>query len=331
MAKKIVTFGEIMLRLTPPSYGIIEDAHDFLATYGGTEANVAITLAKFKQNASFVTKLPNNQLGEAALKYLNSHLVDTSNVVVSGKNIGIYFLETGFGIRPSKVIYNRNHSAITTISIDELNLDEIFKDATWFHLSGITLALSSEVRETVKALLIECQRRGIFVSFDSNYRSKLWSIENAKKAYMEIAPFVDLFFATPFDAVNLFGIKAEENEFETLKSLLKTYQAKYVFGYRRIVHQANENSLKAYLVKADEVLETNDIRFQIYDRIGGGDAFAAGIIHSLIKDNHQNLNQVLMFGLATSVLKHTIWGDAFKLDEEDVLNFINEQTFDVKR
>lgn len=331
MKHKIVTFGEIMLRLTPPNYGIIEDAHDFMATYGGTEANVAISLAQFGHHTSFVSKLPDNQLGEAAVKFLNAQKVDTSSVVMEGDNIGIYFLETGFGIRPSKVLYNRKFSSMTTLHVDELNLDEIFENATWFHFSGITLSLSNDVRQTLKKLLEKAKSKGVFISFDCNYRKTLLTIDAAKKAYSEIAQYIDLFFATPFDAHNFFDVNEKLQGVDALKSLLEKTQATYVFGYQRAVYQANENELKAYVVKKDQYIETKPIRFQIYDRIGGGDAFAAGIIHSLIKTNHNDLNQTLTFGLATSVLKHTLWGDSFKLSELDVLNFIKNQNKEVVR
>ncbi|WP_025724476.1 sugar kinase [Acholeplasma granularum] len=331
MNKKIVTFGEIMLRLTPPNYGIIEDAHDFMATYGGTEANVAISLAQFGHYTSFVSKLPKNQLGEAAIKFLNANKVDTNFVQMKGDNIGIYFLETGFGIRPSKVLYNRKSSAMTTLKVEDINIDALIKDAGWFHFSGITLSLSEDVRKTVLAVIKKAKQNGVFISFDSNYRKSLWPIEIAKKAYMEVAPYIDLFFATPFDAHNLFGIDETYEGSYALKQLLEKTNATYVFGYERNVYQANENELKAYVVKKDLVLQTKPIRFQIYDRIGGGDAFAAGIIHSLIKTEHDNLEFVLDFGLSTSVLKHTLWGDAFKLSELDVLNFMKNQSKEVVR
>ena len=331
MNKKIVTFGEIMLRLTPPNYGIIEDAHDYLATYGGTEANVAISLAQFGHPTSFISKLPKNQLGDAAVKFLNANSVDTSSIIMDGENIGIYFLETGFGIRPSKVLYNRKFSSMTTLKSTELDMEFIFENVAWFHFSGITLSLSNDVRQTVVELLKKAKSKGIFVSFDCNYRQSLWSIQAAKAAYMEVAPYIDLFFATPFDAYNFYEVDSNLEGYSALEALRQKTNATYIFGYKRIVHQANENELKAYVVKKDGYIETESIVFQIYDRIGGGDAFAAGVIHSLIKTNHNHLYKTLTFGLATSVLKHTLWGDAFKLNEKDVLNFIDNHSKEVVR
>lgn len=328
---KIVTFGEIMLRLTPPNYGIIEDAHDFLATYGGTEANVAISLSQFGHKTSFVSKLPNNQLGEAALKFLNANKVDTSLVQMQGDNIGIYILETGFGIRPSKVLYNRKSSAMTTLKNTDLDLDKILQDTQWLHLSGITLSLSDDVRQAVLYLLKAAKNRGVYISFDCNYRKSLWSIEEARKAYQIVAPYIDLFFATSFDAHNFYDVPSHLEDYDALKNLLEKTNATYVFGYQRTVFQANENELKAYVVKKELTIETKPIRFQIYDRIGGGDAFAAGIIHGLIKTNYKDLKFSLDFGLSTSVLKHTLWGDAFRLSEQDVLKFMNNQSKEVVR
>ena len=331
MSNKIVTFGEIMLRLTPPNYGIIEEAHDFLATYGGTEANVAISVSQFGHQTSFVSKLPNNQLGEAAVKFLNANKVDTSLVQMQGDNIGIYILETGFGIRPSKVLYNRKSSAMTTLKSTDLDLEKILEGTQWLHLSGITLSLSNDVRQSVLYLLKAAKKQGVYISFDCNYRKSLWSIEAARSAYQVVAPYIDLFFATPFDAHNFYNVPAHLEGYDALTNLLEQTNATYVFGYQRTVFQANENELKAYVVKKDLIIETKPIRFQIYDRIGGGDAFAAGIIHGLIKTKYNDLKFSLDFGLSTSVLKHTLWGDAFKLSEQDVLNFMNNQSKEVVR
>lgn len=319
-----------MLRLTPPNYQIIEDAVDYLATYGGTEANVAISLAGFGHHTVFVSKLPNNQLGEAATKYLKANNVDTSYIHMEGSNIGIYFLETGFGIRPSKVLYNRRHSSITTISLNEIDIEKILVGVNWFHFSGITLALHENVRTVLFEILKKAKEKNIFISFDSNYRESLWSIDEAKASYLKVAPYIDLFFASAFDCKHLFDIKLDnENEVKYLEKLQEKYQAKYIFGYQRKVHSATDNELKAYCVTSKGIVYTNSYRFNIFDRIGAGDAFAAGIIHGLLKTN--DIDFALEFGLKTSILKHTLWGDAFKLGEKDVLNYMLDQSKEVKR
>ncbi len=335
--KSIATFGEIMLRLTPPNYGIIEDTYDYLATFGGTEANVAISLAQFGHSTKFISKLPDNQLGEAAIKYLNANKVNTEEVIMNGENIGIYFLETGFGIRPSKVLYNRKNSSMTTIQISELQLDKAFKDVSWFHFSGITLALSESVRNTVYDILKYCKVHQIYVSFDCNYRKTLWTIEEARYAYKCIEPYVDLFFATAFDAIHFFDVQPDnslsgiEKDFDVLKRFICTNNSSFVFGYQRNVFAANENSIQAYAFTKDELKETKPMRFQIYDRIGSGDAFAAGVIHGLMKTNLKDIGFALEFGLKASILKHTLWGDAFKLSEKYVLKFMENESFEVSR
>lgn len=334
---KIVCFGEIMLRLTPPNYQIIEDANQYQATFGGTEANVAISLAQFGHPAFFVTKLPDNQLGEAAIKYLMANHVETKYICKKGSNIGIYFLETGFGIRPSKVLYNRKNAEITTITLDDIDIEDVLKDTKWFHFSGITLSLHENVRNFVYKLLEKAKEKGIFVSFDCNYRKSLWTVDAARDAYLKIAPFVDLFFANAFDARTFFDVEPDESlngslyDYDQLKKLIKKTNASYVFGYDRTLYSSTENALKAYVVKKDRVIETMPIRFNIFDRIGGGDAFAAGVMHGLLKYDKKDLNFALDFGLAASVLKHTLWGDAFKLDENDVLNFMKSRTKEVSR
>ncbi len=334
MSKKnrIITFGEIMLRLTPPEYNTIEGARSFLANYGGGEANVAVSLSKFGHNAYFLSRLPKNQLGDGAIKHLRGYGVNTDYVDRGGTNIGIYFLEPGFGGRPSKVLYNRKYSAITSVYSEKFDYDEIFSKAKWFHFSGITLALGENVRSVLFDALEAAKKHNVYVSFDCNFRSKLWeNTEEAAPYFQKVAPYVDLFFASPFDAEKLFGIKRNqelpesEQEEQLLQDLLKTYNGDKVFGTKREIFSATDNALSAYCYQANKAYYAAPIRFNIYDRIGGGDAFAAGVIHGLLKTNMKDLFYALNFGLSASVLKHTIWGDALNLEEEDILNFMNSK------
>lgn len=325
---KIVTFGEIMLRLTPPDYNTIEGASSFLANYGGVEANVSVSLARFGHEAYFVSRLPNNQLGNGAMKYLRSHSVNTDYIDLGGTNIGIYFLEPGFAGRPSKVLYNRKYAAITSIQSEKFDFDEIFKDASWFHFSGITLALGDKVRSVLFDMLKAAKRHNVYVSFDCNYRKTLWSVEEASKVYQTVGSYINLFFANGFDAENLFGIKRDltlstlEQEKQLIKDLLVKYNADKVFGTKRVVHSASDNELEAYCHTLNEIYTTKQVRFNIYDRIGAGDAFAAGVIHGLLKTKLKDIDFSLNFGLSASILKHTLWGDSFNLGEEDVLNYM---------
>lgn len=323
-----------MLRLSTPDYATINQTHSFLVNYGGGEANVAVALAHMGHKTYFMSKLPPNQLGDGAITHLLSNGVDTRYVVRGSSTIGIYFLETGFGGRASKVIYNRKHSAITRIQEDEFDWEEIFTGATWFHLSGITLALGERVRAVALRAVKEAKKHGVPVSFDFNYRSKLWAVEEARPVYKEFMDYVNIVFASFYDANTILEIPLDE-EFEdktlsekrrnVFPKMIKKYNLHYIFGTDRVVYSATENSLAGYYFKLrDDELTwelTDPIRFNIYDRIGGGDAFASGVIHGLLKD-YSNPGYAVRYGLNTSVLKHTIYGDASVFSCEDIENFM---------
>lgn len=327
---KIVAFGEIMLRLTPPDYTTIAQARNFIANYGGGEANVLVSLSHLGHNTEFITKLPDNQLGDSAIKHLKSHGVETENVARGGSNIGMYFVETGFGGRPSKVLYNRKYSSVTTIEPEEIDYDKVFSSASWFHLSGITLALGNHVRAVAFKCLEYAEKYGVKVSFDFNYRSKLWnSIEEARPYFKKVIPYVDVLFANHFDIQEILEVSLDNacediitKKIELSKKLISQTKVSYIFGTDRVVHTASDNSLSSYCVGRDnEYKSEGPIRFSIYDRIGGGDAFASGVIHGLIKD-FSNTDYALKFGLATSILEHTLYGDVSTLSESEVEEFI---------
>ncbi len=331
---KIITFGEVMLRLSTPDYNTINQTHSFVVNYGGGEANVAVALSHMGHNTYFMSKLPPNQLGDGAISHLLANGVDTRYVVRGSTTIGIYFLETGFGGRPSKVIYNRKHSAITRIREDEFDWEDVFADATWFHLSGITLALGEKVRKVALRACIEAKKHNVPISFDFNYRSKLWTVEEARPVYKEFMEYIDVAFASYYDANTILEIQLDDDFKGTTLSekrrnvfpkMVTKYNLSYIFGTDRVVFSASENSLAGYYFRLlnDELSWelTDPIRFNIHDRIGGGDAFASGVIHGLLKD-FNNPKYAVRYGLNTSVLKHTIQGDAFLLSCEDVENFM---------
>lgn len=332
--EKIITFGEIMLRLSTPDYNTIDQTHSYIANYGGGEANVAVSLAHMGHKTYFMSKLPPNQLGDGAVSHLRANGVNTDYIVRGSTTLGIYFLETGFGGRPSKVIYNRKHSAITRIQADEFDFKEIFEGATWFHVSGITLALGERVYSFALEAAKQAHKYGVKVSFDFNYRSKLWTIEEAIPCYKEFMKYVDICFASFFDCNTILQIPLDEGlENATLSEkrrnvfpkMIEKYKLSYIFGTDRVVYSATENSLAGYYFKyIDGKLScelTAPIRFNIYDRIGGGDAFASGVIHGLLK-NFDDPKYAVLYGLNTSVLKHTIYGDACLLSCEDIENFM---------
>ena len=332
--EKIITFGEIMLRLSTPDHYTINQTQSFMVNYGGGEANVAVSLAHMGHKTYFMSKLPPNQLGDGAITHLQGNGVDTRYVVRGSTTIGIYFLETGFGGRPSKVIYNRKHSAITRIQEDEFDWEEIFTGATWFHLSGITLALGSKVRQVALRAVKEAKKHNVPVSFDFNYRSKLWTVEEARPVYKQFMNYVNVVFASFYDANTILEIPLDDDFTGTTLSekrrnvfpkMIKKYHLNYIFGTDRVVYSATENSLAGYYFKLENgelTWELTDpIRFMIYDRIGGGDAFASGVIHGLLKD-YKNPDYAVRYGLNTSVLKHTIYGDASTMSCEDIENFM---------
>jgi 2-dehydro-3-deoxygluconokinase len=343
MAEKIITFGELMLRLSTPDYATIDQTHSFLVNFGGGEANVAIALSHMGHKTYFLSKLPPNQLGDSAIAHLRSHGVNTDYVVRGSTTIGIYFLETGFGGRPSKVIYNRKHSAITRISLDEIDWKDVFCGATWFHISGITLALGEHVRKAAFRAVQEAKAAGAKISFDFNYRSTLWTVEEARPVYQAFVHYADVVFANDWDAHTLLEIPFDEDvgasvlekRKNILPKMMKQYDLQYVFCTDRVVYSATENSLAGnYFTMQNGTLRTGvtePIRFNIYDRIGGGDAFASGVIHGLLR-NYADPDYAVRYGLNTSVLKHTIYGDAFTLSCNDIENFMNAQgNAEVKR
>jgi 2-dehydro-3-deoxygluconokinase len=329
---KVVTMGEIMLRLTPPDYAKIDQANSFLANFGGGEANVAVSLSHLGHSCYFISKLPPNELGDAAIEDLHKHGINTDYVVRGSSLMGVYFLETGFGGRPGEVIYNRKHSAATRMDSREYDFDEIFQDATWFHLSGITLALSPMCRQTALAALRCAKKHGVKVSFDFNYRSRLWTIEEARKAYPEVMPYVDILFASPFDFRTILQYDKSQDDVELMKTAIEDYHLSYIFGKTRHIISATENEMEAYAYgKGGQIWRTPSYRFQIFDRIGAGDAFASGVIHGLLK-NFSEPGEAAKFGLANCILKQTIFGDVSTFSESEVSEYIaNQGISEVKR
>jgi 2-dehydro-3-deoxygluconokinase len=329
---KIVTMGEIMLRLTPPDYATLEQANSFLANYGGGEANVAVSLSHLGHSCYFISKLPPNELGDAAIEHLHKHGINTDYVVRGSSTMGIYFLETGFGGRPGEVIYNRKHSAATRMDVKEFDFEKIFKDASWFHLSGITLALSPKTRQAALAALAYAHTHGIKVSFDFNYRSKLWTIEEAQACYPAVMPYVDVLFSSPFDFRTILRFDGKGSDEELMKEAVEKYNLEYIFGKNRKIISATENEMQAYWYgRGGATARTHSYRLQIFDRIGAGDAFASGVIHGLLK-NQSDPSAAAEFGLANCILKQTIFGDVSTFTEEEVTEYLKNQGItEVKR
>lgn len=328
---KVVTLGEIMLRLSPPDYQKIEQTQTFDAGYGGGEANVAISLAQFGLTSSFVTKLPNNALGNSAKQQLNRFGVITDHVIYGEGRLGIYFLESGYSIRPSKVTYDRKDSAFAASKIDEYDFDRIFADARWFHISGITPAINEELFELTLSALLKAKEKGLTTSCDLNFRSALWSFETARTKMTEAIKYVDVCIGIePLhlmdeqgrDFKDLMGDQPTVEDYqEIMMQIHKQFGVKYVAMTKREQLSVNHHLLHALLFDGSNVYQSNPVQVDIIDRVGTGDAFSAGIIYSLINNAHPQ--QAIEFATGCFALKHTIKGDSNIVSVDDVQKFMN--------
>ena len=317
--KKIVAFGEIMMRISPKDNMLIEDTNQFETYYGGTESNTLATLASLGNKTTYITKIPNDSLGKGVVRHLRKFGIGTEGVVFGGEKLGLYFMEQGFGQRPSQVIYHRSGSSVNSLAIEELNLDLIFENANWFHVTGISLAISSNARKLVMDIVKEAKKRNITISFDFNYRSKLWSVEQARDAYIEIMPYVDVCFGNIFDLNNLLLIK-EENDTQTINRLLSMYSVKYLINTKREIINGNLHSIYANAYALNKNYHTEKSTFEILDRIGAGDAFVAGVVN-VLSENLDDIENALSFGVKCDVLKHFVKGDVLSITKEEVENF----------
>lgn len=324
---RIVTFGEIMLRLAPENYLRFVQADRLEATFGGAEANVAVSLANFGEDVAFVSKLPTHEIGQSAINSLRKFGVDTSFVARGGERVGIYYCEKGASQRPSKVIYDRAGSAIATATGDDFDWDKIFDGAKWFHFTGITPALSDTLAGIVLQAVKSAKEKGITVSCDLNFRKKLWSKEKAKEVMSEICKYVDVCIANEEDAKDVFGIEAENTDIESGKLNEQGYvsvakQLVDKFGFKAVAItlresiSANDNYWSGMLYTDGKAVFSRKYAMHIVDRVGGGDSFGAGLIHSLLAG--KNATDAIEFAVAASCLKHSIEGDYNMESKEEV-------------
>lgn len=315
---KVVTFGEIMLRLAPNGYYRFFQNDQMQATFGGGEANVAVSLTNFGIDTSFVTKLPDNPIGQGAVNMLRSFGVDTSDIIRGGDRIGIYFLEKGASQRGSVCVYDRAHSAIQEAQPSDFDWDKIFQGAQWFHFTGITPALGENLVEICKQACISAKSKGIKISCDLNYRGKLWTREQARNAMSELCKYVDVCISNEEDAKDVFGIEAENTDIyggklnkDGYKSVAKQLADK--FGFEKVAItlrssiSANDNDWAGMLYDGENYCFSKEYHLHIVDRVGGGDSFGAGLIYSLIKG--KSTQDAIEFSVAASALKHSIEGD----------------------
>ena len=317
---RIITFGELMLRLQPYNYERFVQCDHVQFSFGGGEANVAVSLANYGMDAAFVTKLPAHSIGQAAVNSLRRYGVDTSLIVRGGERVGIYFNEKGASQRGSVCIYDRAGSAIGLASADDFDWNSIFDGADWFHFTGITPALGDNVAELCRQACIAAKARGIKISCDLNYRGKLWTREHARKVMTELCQYVDICIANEEDAKDVFGIEADATDIyggvidrDGYKSVAKPLADRFGFEMVAITlresHSASDNGWSAMLYNAadDEYCFSKKYNLHIIDRVGGGDSFGGGLIYSLL--NGKDTQAAVEFAVAASALKHSVEGD----------------------
>lgn len=315
MKDKILAYGEIMLRLKATS-GTIASSNSFEACYGGTEANVLACMSNLGHSTSYLTALPATELGQAIVSHLHGFNIDTSNVVVRGDTLGMYFVEDGTASRGSNVLYLRKHSEFTTLSEQDIDFDTVFDNVALFHVSGISFALSDSSRSLAYRLLKEAQQRNVRISFDFNYRAKLWTTDVAREQLVKAAQYADILLASTLDLTTF--LDTTEDEF------FDKYSCEYLIIRDRKVVSTHEHSVK---VKAFHKTASGvssyvfpETTFAVTEKIGGGDAFDGCILHALLTDG-DNLKDATLFGVAGFMLKHQQSGDTFSANECEVANF----------
>lgn len=347
---KFITIGEIMLRLTPPNYEKIRMTTSFEASYGGSEANIALALANLGVDSTFFSVVPNNSLGKSAVRMLRSNDVHCTPVILSTPEetpthrLGSYYLETGYGIRPSKVIYDRKNSAITEYDFAKVDLNHLLEGFTWLHLSGITPALAPNCRELIMNCLKVAKEKGITVSFDGNFRSKLWTWEEAREFCTQCLPYVDVLMG--IEPYHLWKDESDHSKgdvkdgvpmqlsYEQQDEIFHIFVERYpnikcIGRHVRYAHSGTENSLKAFLWYENHTFESRLYTFNILDRVGGGDAFASGLIYAMMH-GYRPMDMV-NFAVASSVIKHTIRGDANITDDVASIRNLMNMNYDIKR
>lgn len=324
---KVVTFGEIMLRLAPEGYYRFVQAKSFGATYGGGEANVAVSLANFGVDTAFVTKLPKHEIGQCAVNKLREFGVNTSMIVRGGSRVGIYFLEKGASQRPSKVIYDRAGSSIAQATDADFDWNAVFEGATWFHFTGITPALGDNMAEICLSACKAAKAKGLTVSCDLNYRKNLWSKDKAGQVMAGLMQYVDVCIANEEDAADVFGIHAENTDVTTGKVSHDGYKqvAKKLaerFGFQEVAItlresiSANDNYWAAMLYDGASYYFSKKYPVHIVDRVGGGDSFGGGLIYASLEG--MQLQEAIEFAVAASCLKHAVEGDLNHVSVDEV-------------
>ncbi|MBQ5809961.1 MAG: sugar kinase [Clostridia bacterium] len=324
---KIVCFGEIMGRLNPEGYLRLRQARKLEISYCGGEANVAVSLANYGMDAKYVTKVPDNPLGQCAIDELRRFGVGTDDIVLGGERLGMYYVEKGASQRPSKVTYDRKYSSISAASREDFDWEKILDGAEWFHFTGITPALGENLPEICLDALKVCKAKGISVSCDLNFRKKLWSRERAKEVMSSLMPYVDVCIANEEDAYDVFGIKASDTDLtggklnkdgykEVAKKLMDQFGFKKVAITLRTSLSATDNLWAGMLYDGTDYCFSKEYAIHIVDRVGGGDSFGGGLIYALM--NGYSTQDAVEYAVAASCLKHTIELDFNMVSVDDV-------------
>lgn len=331
---KILCMGETLLRYSTNKGERFKELN-FNVHVGGSETNIAVNLAQYGFDVSMFTKLPNNAIGDAVISFMRSFGVNTTPILRNDMRMGAYFLEAGSGNRTSQVIYDRAYSAMTSFSIDDVHLDDLLNGIDVFIVSGITPALNPTVKKGVLMMLKYCKEHQITVVYDNNYRAKLWSIEEAGKAFKEILPYVDILSAGYLDANNFLGLSSDKEDFEDmlcdLYEQIKTLypNIKYMTSTRRQIQSTSVNDLTGYLYKEKLYVSKTYHIDDIVDRVGGGDAYIAGLLYGLL--NNKDEAYSVEFAACASVLKHSIHGDANLFSVTEIENFMNSGVSRINR
>lgn len=331
LTKKVVTMGEIMLRLSTPGHKRFVQSESFDVVYGGGEANVAVSLANYGLDAHFVTKLPQNLIGRSAVNHLRRFGVRTNHIARGGERVGIYYLETGASMRPSKVVYDRAHSAISEADIEDFDFDKIFEDAEWFHFSGITPALSDKAAKLTEEALKAAKKHNVTVSVDLNYRKKLWTPEKAQEVMTRLMQYVDVCIGNEEDAEKTLGFKPGKTDVtkgelelagyeDIFRQMKEKFNFKYIATTLRESYSASDNGWSALIYDGNEFYHSRKYDIRIVDRVGGGDSFAGGLIYSLVTG--QNYKDAIEFAVAASALKHTISGDFNLVSVDEIMTLV---------
>ncbi len=339
MSKKIVTLGEVMLRLSPPGHERFVQAESLDVTYGGGEANVAAALSIYGSQGVFISKVPDNPIGQSAINHLRRYGVDTQFVIRGGNRLGIYFLENGASARPAQVVYDRKGSSISETAVSEFDFDKILDGADWFHTSGITPALSDKAFALTEAALKTAKAKGITTSLDLNFRKKLWTEDQAREALTKLCQYVEVCMGCTghFEhSDSILGFKSKhtrnsnddlniEGHREVFRQLQEEFGFKYMTTTLRVSHSASDNDCSALVYDGQELYHTKQYQARIVDRVGTGDAFAAGFIYGLVSG--MSPAEAGEFGTAAMVLKHTIPGDMNHATKDEVLTLMKGDTF----